>query len=70
MSEEPEPVRNRRGCFIIVALVAIAIALYALVGFSGNNFAHKIPPFPRGKPANFLKAAYTIMVQRPFTAEG
>jgi len=50
MAETPDPIRNRRGCYVILTIVAVAIALYALVGFSaqpGNDVAHKIPTVPR-----------------------
>jgi hypothetical protein len=49
MPELPPYVRNRRGCFVILAIIALFIALYLLVGFNaspGNNVVQDIQTVP------------------------
>jgi hypothetical protein len=49
VAQEPQSARNRKGCFVILAIVALFIALYMLVGFRaspGNNVAQDIPTVP------------------------
>ena len=51
VAQEPQSARNRRGCFIILGIVALFIALYLLVGFHaspGNNAAQDIQTVPAG----------------------
>ena len=36
MTDAPEAKRNRTGCFAIAAILALFIALYMTVGFSGE----------------------------------
>lgn len=47
----PDPVRNRRGCFFILAILALFAALYLYAGFSadpGNEAAEDIQAIPAG----------------------
>jgi hypothetical protein len=44
-----DPIRNRRGCFVILAVLALFAALYLFVGFSaspGNEASETIPTMP------------------------
>ena len=49
VQQDPPSARNRTGCFIILAILALFITLYLLVGVSappGNNAAQDIPAVP------------------------
>ena len=41
-----DPTGNRRGCFIIAALIALALAALAYLGFSGDPIDHQNSTIP------------------------
>ena len=48
-SDLPPPTRNRRGCFVILGVVLLAILLYMFAGFSaepGNRATEEIQTVP------------------------
>jgi len=49
MPRVPDIVRNRKGCFIILAVIALFIAIFIIVGLQagpGNNVAEDIQTVP------------------------
>jgi hypothetical protein len=49
MARLPDTVRNRKGCFIILAILVLFVALYIFVGIRagpGNNVAEDIQTVP------------------------
>jgi hypothetical protein len=47
--EDPPPLRNRKGCFIILAIVILFVVLYLIAGIHalpGNNAAQQIQTLP------------------------
>ena len=50
LSNVPPPRRNRIGCFVIAAVLALFIVLYMFAGFAaepGNNAAEDIQTVPQ-----------------------